>query len=285
LLRIEAQVKLAVSNIAWAPEERLAAYDLLHQRGIRGLEFAPGLLFGPSYPFDPSQEDVQRVRGEIESAGLRLVSMQALLYGMPGAELFGNAGARALFIRGMERSIALAGRLGVPNLVFGSPAQRILPSGMSVAEGMESAVPVFRELAEVAARVGTKVAIEFNPKAYGGNFITHLVDAERFVERISHPAVALLLDLGGMHLNHEFESIDIAISRILLRLSHVHVSEPFLAPAPADPDAAALALKALRTAGYEGWISIEMKRPKVAALAEIKSAIGRLLTAVEVATK
>ena len=36
---------LSVSNIAWAPAERLEAYDLLAEAGLTGLEIAPGLFF------------------------------------------------------------------------------------------------------------------------------------------------------------------------------------------------------------------------------------------------
>ena len=45
---------LAASNIAWAPEERLAAYDIMAAAGLTGLEIAPGLFFnGAEDPFVP----------------------------------------------------------------------------------------------------------------------------------------------------------------------------------------------------------------------------------------
>ena len=57
-------MKLAISNIAWAPEHRHAVYAAMQARGIGGLEFAPGLLFaGEPDPFEPSDEAEARVRG------------------------------------------------------------------------------------------------------------------------------------------------------------------------------------------------------------------------------
>ncbi|MEM7779320.1 MAG: sugar phosphate isomerase/epimerase family protein [Pseudomonadota bacterium] len=279
-------MKLAVSNIAWSPDERLDAYAILQEAGIAGLEIAPGLLFHASAdPFVPSADEARRALEEIADAELELVSMQSLLFGMEGAALFEGKPARRAFEIGMHRAIALAGRFGIPNLVFGSPAQRRIPEGMPMERALDEAASVFRTLGDEAALAGTRIAIEANPAAYGTNFLTSLADAESFVRRVNHPNIAAILDIGAMHLNGEYPEVPARIPALAALLSHVHVSEANLAPAPAERTDLAPTFWALRKVGYDKSVSIEMRRPE-GGLDELERCVERLVdahTQVEVA--
>ena len=272
-------MKLAMSNIAWSPAERLEAYAILADAGITGLEIAPGLFFHAAEdPFVPEAAVAEAALAEAAGAGLTLVSMQSLLFGVSGAELFGDADARAAFITGMTRAIRLAGRFGIPNLVFGSPAQRRVPAGMAMADALEEAAAAFRQLGDLAAAEDTRITIEANPAAYGTNFCNTLEEAEAFAALVDHPAIALILDLGAMHMNGVFASVPERLPALTPRLNHVHVSEPDLAPAPADAAALAPVLQGLRTAGYAKAVSIEMKRPPEGLVA-VRDAVQRLVAA------
>ena len=252
---------LSVSNIAWAPEERLGAYDLMEEAGLTGLEIAPALFFtGADDPFVPDNGTTNAALSEIKARGLSLVSMQSLLYGVQGASLLGDESERAAFTLGMIRAIDLADRFGIPNLVFGSPMQRRIPDGMAYDNALSQAADAFRHLGDRAAEAGTVIAIESNPAAYGTNFLNTLEEAELFVAQVDHPAIALVLDLGAMHMNGTFGTLVTRASALASRLNHVHISEPHLAPAPANPTALAPVLAALRSAGYGRAVSIEMKR-------------------------
>ncbi|MBA4766900.1 MAG: sugar phosphate isomerase/epimerase [Porphyrobacter sp.] len=276
-------MKLSMSNIAWLPEERLEAYAILAEAGFTGLEIAPGLFFhAADDPFLPDTASAQAARAEMADAGLSLVSMQSLLFGVTGAALFEGPQARTAFETGMRRAIALAERFGIPNLVFGSPLQRRVPEGAAMAEAWEQAAEVFRTLGDAAAAADTRIAVEANPAAYGTNFCTTLDEALAFVALVDHPAVVPHLDLGAMHMNGDFAGVPGRLPALAPALSHVHVSEPDLAPAPADPAALAPVLRALRAAGYARAVSIEMKRAPeglatvrraVAALAEARDAM------------
>lgn len=187
---------LSVSNIAWAPRDRLAAYDVIARAGIVGLEIAPGLFFASAEdPFVPDATCADAAMREIASLGLSLVSMQSLLFGVEGAALFGDSVASAMFERGMTRAINLAGQFGIPNLVFGSPAQRRIPDDMSEEDAWGRAAETFCRLGDLAAAEGTRIAIEANPASYGTNFLTTLDEAEAFVAYVGHSAVTLILDL------------------------------------------------------------------------------------------
>lgn len=274
-------MKAAMSNIAWLPGERIAAYGLLAEAGITRLEIAPGLFFSAAEdPFVPDESVARAAMSEIATAGLSLVSMQSLLFGVSGAGLFAGPEACAALEAGMLRAIKLAGRFGIPNLVFGSPGQRLVPEGMAIEQALDEGTAVFRRLGDAALDAGTRIAIESNPAAYGTNFLNTLDEAAGFVAHADHPGIVLILDLGAMHMNGSFGTVPSAVSGLMPKLNHVHVSEPNLVPAPADPAALAPVLKALRTGGYDKAVSIEMKRPGDG-LAGVEGAVTRLIEAFE----
>jgi len=272
-------MKLAMSNIAWASEERLSAYQILADAGFTGLEIAPGLFFrAADDPFAPDAAIAREAIAEAADAGLELVSMQSLLFGVAGAALFEGDEARSRFEAGMICAINLAGRFGIPNLVFGSPTQRRVPAELGMDEAIVQAADLFRSLGERAQSAGTRIAIEPNPAAYGTNFLNTLDEAARFARRVDHCAVSVNFDLGAMLMNESIDTATAAIPALGMMLSHVHVSEPHLAPAPAARRDLLPVLEALGTADYSGAVSIEMKRSE-RGLADVSEGAGRLAAA------
>jgi len=276
-------MRLAVSNIAWSPQERIKAYRILQKAGITGLEIAPGLFFHAAEDRRaPSPATARQAMVEIEDAGLALVSMQSLLFGVEGAALFEGPLARRRFEIGMARAVELAGRFDIPNCVFGSPAQRRVPADMPMDRALAEAAALFRRLGDRAQQAGTRIAIEANPARYGTNFLNTLEQVEAFVAQVDHPAIVTILDLGAMHVNETFESVPGRIPALMPRLNHVHVSEPDLAPAPAPGTDLSAILRGLRAAGYSKAVSIEMQRPE-AGLRDVEAAVGRMVAALSAA--
>ncbi|KIC39063.1 hypothetical protein RA27_18130 [Ruegeria sp. ANG-R] len=256
-------MQFAVSNIAWQASDRRAAYARLERAGITGLEVAPGLLFSDSEdPFLPTERELAAVLDEISAYGLSLVSMQSLLFGVSGADLFGDAEGQIAFSRGLGRAIDLAARLGLPNLVLGSPKQRIRPAGMTSEAAMEHAAAILRPLADKAAASGIRIAMECNPVDYGTNFLTTPDETLAFVRYAAHPAIALNFDIGASYLTGTFAQVNCLIEDAGDTISHVHISEPFLSLAPADPTEAGRVLCALQDIGYKHAVSIEMRQPE-----------------------
>ena len=181
-------MKYAISNIAWAPDERLDVYDAMSRIGVNGLEVAPRLFFhNASDPLAPSREEITSAIEETKARGLVLVSMQSLLFGVGGAALFEDAAARNRLIISMEKAINLAGNLEVPNVVFGSPRQRRVPIGLGPEEALALAANVFQRLGDLAHSAGTRIALEAAPVAYGTNFLNTQDEADRFVTMMNHP--------------------------------------------------------------------------------------------------
>lgn len=272
-------MRYAMSNIAWAYPEREAAYAALAAADMTGLEIAPGLLFAEAEdPFAPDAAALSAAKGEIAAAGLTLVSMQSLLFGVQGADLFGDDDGRAAFETGLRRAIALAGRLEIPNLVMGSPKQRLRPEGMERETAFARAAEILRPLADEAAAAGTLIAMECNPVQYGANFLTEPEETLAFVRQADHPAITLNFDIGALHLTEKFDRIETLLDEAGPAISHVHLSEPFLAPAPAAADTAARAIRKLAAMGYGRAFSIEMRQPE-GGLSDVDAALQRLTAA------
>ena len=252
--------RLAISNIAWRSDERLAVYSLLAEHDVTGLEIAPGLTFpGTDDPFSPSTAEVRRFRAECEGNGLSPVSMQSLLFGSQGASLFGSPAERAAFETGIERAIALGARLETPNLVLGSPTNRVIPPNMVRGDAEAIACEVLGRLGQSAQAAGVTLALEPNPVDYGTNFLNTMAETLAFANRVDHPAITVNFDLGALHINGEFPLAASLFRQGLRRISHVHISEPHLAPAPASA-AGVMALASVAMGiGYPGWFSIEMR--------------------------
>lgn len=276
-------MKLAISNIAWAPEQRMEAYAEMAAHGFTGLEVAPSLAFaGEADPFAPSAIALTDFRAELEQFGLTLVSAQSLLFGVEDAQLFGNAGQQARFEQGMARAIRFAGVAGVPNLVFGSPACRAYGQDWSALRAWDHAAAMFQRIGDLAHSVGTRVAIEPNATVYGTNFLNTLTEAIAFVRAVDHSAITLNFDIGALIAADEPEGVVVAEAAPLA--SHVHISEPGLSCAPANEEELTKLAAALLSQGYAEWFSIEMRlRPDdwQADLTRSLAATARALSAAE----
>jgi sugar phosphate isomerase/epimerase len=277
-------MRLAISNIAWRPAERLAVYRRMAECGAGGLEIAPAQAF-PDEPdaFLPSQAAVARFRGELEIAGIRLVSMQSLLAGVAGARLFGTPAERETFKQGLSRAVALAGRLGIPNLVMGSPGNRVIPEGLARADAELIAVELFRRVGDICLRASTRLAIEPNAAAYGTNFLNTMPEAISFVRRVGHPGITLNFDIGALHMNGDFTNGGRLFAEAAAVASHVHVSEPGLAEAPADTEGFAGLAREIIATGYTGWFSLEMRAVGERNIGVVEAALARTATALSTA--
>lgn len=244
-------IQLAVSNIAWNPEEDDTVGLLMRAEGAEGVEIAPTKWRAD--PLGASAVEVAEYRRAWEDRGLRIVSMQSLLFGRPELQLFGDTrGELADFLM---RIIDLGAALGAHALVFGSPKNRVRGS-MSPVEAMSRAVDFFRPLGEHAAERDVMLCIEANPPEYGCDFVTTTAEAIMLADAINSRGIGVNGDLGGMTMSGDEPHATLAAANGLL--GHFHASEPQLAElgAEADHDSAG---EALRAVGYERWISIEMR--------------------------
>ncbi len=270
-------MKLAVSNIAWDAQDKDRAYALLRDQGVTGLEIAPGLLLPDQV--DPLKADMSacvQAKDHASRFGLQLVSMQSLLFGAPQAQLFGDSHGQEIFRSTMTEAIELASRLGIPNLVLGSPKQRGIPEGMKLDVARKIWRKNLRAIGDVARSRGVVVALEPNPAPYGTNFMNTLVDTVAVIKDVDHPAILLNLDLGATIMTGEISKIDDLLDGAFGLVHHVHVSAPYLEEITPHATEVGVFLDALGERGWQNWISIEMRQNFDALMPSIATCLQHL---------
>lgn len=250
-------MRLAVSNIAWPAGANEEALALLKEGGAEGVELALTKVWPE--PLTATEPEVTRYRHWWEERGLRVVALQALLFGKPNLALFGPPEAREAALDYLKRIIDRAAWLGAGALVFGSPGNRRRGT-RSPEEAMTMAAPFFRELGDHAAARGVAFCIEPNPPEYGCDFVTRADHGAALVDQVNSPGFGLHLDTAAMHLAGDGpERIVEAVGRI----RHFHASAPHLGGVPGDGVDYAGFARALRKIAYTGWVSIEMAEGKL----------------------
>ena len=247
-------MRLAVSNLAWPRTEDPAVRDRLMAMRVQGLEVAPTVVWPD--PRSATRGEVKAYRLFWESAGLPIVALQAILFGRSDLVLFRDEETRGVLRDHLVGMMRLGSELGAGVLVFGAPKNRLV-GGLGREEAEVIALPFFRSLGDEALRYGVTIGLEPNPVAYGCDFLTTAQEGLAFVQKVDHPGIRLHLDSGAMHLAGDEPGA--AVSRALPWLCHVHLSEPDLVPiGTGGVDQQAMA-DALRQAGYERWVSLEMR--------------------------
>lgn len=250
-------MKLAISNIGWQRHEDDLIFDLLGEYGFSGLEVAPTRLW--DNPFLVDRETIEIFCHNLARRNIEIVSLQALHFGHPELTVFQNRKSRQDMLEHTKSCIIIAEKLGAKALVFGSPRnRRIDDMDRDQAEGI--AMDFFGELADFAHEHGTVLCIEPNPEAYGADFITETRQAVRLVERMNHPGFKVNIDTGTIIMNDEDIANTLAIA--LPAAGHFHISNPMLSMLTDGDEYARYhrtISKSLKSFGYSGWLSIEMK--------------------------
>jgi sugar phosphate isomerase/epimerase len=254
-------MKLAVSNIGWAPEKRSEVLPQLKNRSIEGLVIAPTMV----WPEAPQVTALQAkdFRAEVMDAGLAIAGMQSLTFGLKEGALSGDYRERRNLVEHLKRQAVLAGRLGAVSMIFGSP-------GLRKQVNAEQAQEVLAEAAAVAADNGTVLAIE-PLSGYGNNFIqttnegVDLVWAVR--ARGNGHGFGLHLDaaaIAGMGEQKKDRQIRLDFMRVHddVGIVSFDASAAELKPLTQDPTVPHKTYaSALASACFEGYVSLEMRQP------------------------
>jgi D-psicose/D-tagatose/L-ribulose 3-epimerase len=249
-------MKLAISNIAWSPEEDEDVCSIMLAHGISGMEFAPTKIW-PN-PLQASDSEIIAYKRFWADHNIEIPSMQALLYGRPDLTIFQIPEKRRETVTYLGKIIRMAGLLGASVLVFGSPKNR-LTGNMPEGDIESIAVEFFRELGCIAQQHETVFCIEPNPTAYGCDFVNTSSQGLALVAKVDHPGFGLHLDAAGMTMSGE--DIEAALRQTAGRVCHFHISEPNLDTIGSGGVDHSLFSRTLADTGYRNWYSIEMRPP------------------------
>ncbi len=222
--------------------------------GYTGIEIAPFTLAASASAISSVVRD--DLRRTMKASGLECVGLHWLLAKTEG--FHATHPDRAI----RERTIAYLGDLarlcadlGGRVLVFGSPKQRSLLPGVSLAQATDHLAEVFSRLVPVLEATGTVVALEpLSPVET--DVLTTAAETCRLIERIGSSQVRLHLDVKAMA--SEPLSIPEIIRSSARYLEHFHANDTNLqGPGFGDVDFVPIFM-ALKEVGYADWVSVEV---------------------------
>lgn len=254
-VRLEKIVKLSISNIAWPQNEEEFFLKQIKQWGCSGVELAPS-RFWPN-PFSINKAEVDEYKALLSRIGLEVCAMQALLYGKPELGVFRSPDVEQETIVFLKSLCDLAALLSAPVLVFGSPANRQRRQ-LSMDEAFERAASFFQPVALHASKRGVCVCIEpLRPQET--DFITSAEEGLHLVQMINNPGFGLHLDAKAV--SAEPADTKDVIDNCAGEFRHFHINDPELVEVNSTSQVKHKELgNALRSIGYEKYVSIEMRK-------------------------
>lgn len=246
---------LCISNIAWPPEQEEAFLPLLPEHGCQLLEVAPSKVWPEPVAVSPAQR--RSYKQLVDSFGLRIVSMQALLYSRPDLRLFDSEEGDREVSHYLMALCEVAADLEAEVMVLGSPKNRRRGS-LSKEAAMKRSAGVLAQVAQRAKELGTMLCIE--PLGVSENdFITTAEEGMELVRMVDHPGFGLHLDAKA--LSEETADLDETMRLAVPFLRHFHISEPNLAiPGTSGLVDHARMGRILAESGYALATGIEMAR-------------------------
>lgn len=247
-------MKLCISQIAWTDEQEDHFLNLIGEYKFNHIELVPS-RFGNNLQ-DITDHEIKAYLDKLKSHKLTPLSMQGLLFGGNELHLFKSSETRKNLESFMLKAIENCAKIGVKNMVFGSPKNRNYPQDTNKEDALAIAKDFFLKLAEKAQSEGLIIGLEPNAKEYGTNFLTNTFDTLSFVKEVNSKGLLCNVDLSTMKLaNEDFSRLDEVDFDYV---SHLHLSTPYLKTLDISNDSLIEVFKTLKSKDYDRGVSIEM---------------------------
>ncbi len=230
-----------------------AFFELAAEAGFRLVELVPETLrtslIEPDYSLRVQILQVARARG------LRIIGFNSIFAHTPDLALVTrDRSQRERSSQMLVALIELTAEWRGPIMVIGSPRQRGRPAGASFDEAADLFIEGLQPACDLAAKRGVAVCLEPLVTELT-DFMNDTEEAIAIIQRVSHPALRLVLDVKQMA--REGPSYGALIERAVPWLGHFHANDANReAPGEGDTDFGPI-LRHLRAAGYDGIVSIE----------------------------
>ncbi|HSU68408.1 MAG TPA: sugar phosphate isomerase/epimerase family protein, partial [Tepidisphaeraceae bacterium] len=207
----------------------------------------------PATLTEQAARDIGRVARD---AGLAVIGLHWLLLKPAGMHLTTlDAPTRRKTVQFAQHLARLCAAMNGTIMVWGSPKQRNVADDQPYADAFNFAADALRDICAVAGPLGVSIAMEPLGPAET-NFLTTAAETTRFIDAVAHPACKLHLDVKAM--SSEPQPIPQIISEGRSHLAHFHANDPNLrgpgfGQVQFEPIAAAL-----KQAGYQGYVSVEV---------------------------
>lgn len=224
--------------------------------GYDAMEIAPFTL--SDAPHELSVAERRNVRTTAEQAGVPVSGLHFLLLAPAGMTITGeDAEVRARTKEVIVELVNLCAELGGRYLVHGSPQQRSVPDGASMAEARKRASEIWAAAGEAAERAGVVYCLEaLAPQET--NFINTIAEAADIVREIGSPALKTMIDTSAAGRGETQSIEELARQWVPTGLiGHVHVNDSNRRGPGQGEDTFAGFLRALADTGYAGGIGVE----------------------------
>lgn len=245
--------RYAICNETFGDWDHARVCRFVADLGYQGLELAPFTL-APRIT-DVSPDRRRELREQAEGCGLTILGLHWLLAKTEGFHL--NSPNEVVRRRTADYLMELARccrDVGGKILVFGSPAQRRIPTGATREQATDYAVDTFRMAASGFADCGVTLCLEpLSPP--DADFINTAAEAVEILDRLNHPNFALHLDVKAMATDGPAPEL---IRTYAARTGHFHANDVNLrGPGFGETDFVPI-FRALKESGYTGWVSVEV---------------------------
>jgi sugar phosphate isomerase/epimerase len=222
--------------------------------GYTGLEIAPYTL--AACVTDISATRRAEYRRQAIDAGIKIIGLHWLLAGTTGFHLNDpDSSVRRRTAEYLAELVHCCADLGGELMVFGSPAARQLPPGVSMDDAFQFAADTIRRITDTLTARAVDFCIE--PLASTEtDFIQTANDAVRLIRLVDHPRVLLHLDVKAM--SSEPTPIPAIIRAHAAHLRHFHANDANRrGPGMGEIDFVPI-FCALRDVNYDKWVSVEV---------------------------
>lgn len=247
-------MRYAICNETFEGWDHAKVCRVVADLGYTGLEVAPFTL-APRITDVPAERR-RELRKQADDCGLQIIGLHWLLAKTQGLQL--TAADETVRKRTADYLIELARcthDLGGDLMVFGSPAQRPVPPGATLAQAMDYATDTFRRVGPALNDFNVRICLEPLTKSET-DFMTSCAEGVELMERIGHPKFCLHQDVKAM--SSEPTPVPELIRKYAAQTGHFHANDPNKrGPGFGDVNFVPI-FQALKETGYAGWVSVEV---------------------------
>ncbi len=236
---------------SWDIEKTIAFVSKL---GYDGLEIAPFTLADSVFEIPASRR--HQIKQLAEKNNIEIIGTHWLLVKPEGLSISSpDADLRKRSSSYFEELVRFTSDIGGRVMVLGSPKQRSIGNGQTKEEIIEYFVEFIKGSLAVAKERSITICLEPLARAET-NFVNSVKDAISIIRNVNHPNLKLILDVKAM--TDEKRSYSEIIRDGRQYLAHFHANdENLLGPGFGNVDFAPI-ISALRSVGYDGYLSVEV---------------------------
>lgn len=240
----EVPVPVPVALLAGSLEQKLVKAAGLGYDGVELITTGPAAI------------DRQALRALLSANGLKVsaIASGGMAFAARLTLLHADSGSALLAREQLDQMIQLAADLGAPVVTVGSFRGRTVGNA---ADSRRQLAAILRRAGRRAGSCGVRLALE-PLNRYEADLLHTAAETLAFLKEVDEPAVGILLDT--YHMNIEERSWTDPYGEVMAagKLFYVHLGDNNrLAPGQGLIDFRAI-LRALRQAGYDGWLTAEL---------------------------